>query len=74
MRHVLVLVLPIALAFAGCGKKNQEAASPAAEAPAASAPAEAPASAPAATGDEVVTYDPIDTSKLQQQWWGQFSQ
>ena len=45
------------------------AAAPAAPAPA----AEAPAAEPMADDEEEIQYDPIDVSKLENQWWQQYS-
>lgn len=71
MRHTLLAVLPLALALAGCGKSEQ-AAAPAAQEEAATAAAPTTAEAPAAA-EETLVYDAIDASKLQKQWWEQFS-
>lgn len=77
MRHSLkaaTALLPLVLALSACGKSEQPAA-PASEANGASAPtSEAPAALPpAAVDDEVVVYDPIDTSKLRNTWWEQYN-
>ncbi len=78
MRHSLRTVtalLPLMLALSACGKSEQ-AAPPATEGAsgastaAPTAPAELP---PAAVDDEVVVYDPIDTSKLRNTWWEQYN-
>ena len=78
MRHSLRAVtalLPLMLALSACGKSEQPAA-PATEGAsgASSAVPAAPAALPpAAVDDEVLVYDPIDTSKLSSSWWEQYN-
>lgn len=51
-----------------------QAAAPAAQPSSSPAPAAPAAMAPAASGDEEeLVYDPIDVSKLDNQWWKQYS-
>ncbi|MBM4226773.1 MAG: hypothetical protein FJ164_03335 [Gammaproteobacteria bacterium] len=78
MRHSLkaaTALLPLMLALSACGKSEQAATSSTGSAD--SAPAavtEAPAALPpASVDDEVVVYDPINTSKLSNTWWEQYN-
>lgn len=79
MRNLMTACLLVsALMLAACGEDaaapRQQAAAPSAK-PAAAAPAAAPAAPamPEATDDEEIQYDPIDVSKLDSQWWQQYS-
>ena len=66
------LILAIAFLTA-CGDEPtpQKKQAAAASKPTASAPAPTPAAAP--TDEEELVYDPIDISKLENQWWSQYS-
>ena len=61
--------------LAACGGDEPgaggKASAPAPAAPAASAPAET--ATEMAADEEEFTYDPIDVSKLENQWWQQYS-
>jgi len=75
MPRLLTGLVLVAL-LTGCG--DEQASKSAAPAPAAaSATAEsaaaAPAALPAAVSDEELVYEPIDTGKLDNQWWKQYS-
>ncbi len=75
MRHSLRAVtalLPLMLALSACGKSEQPAA-PATEGASGASSAAPAALPPAAVDDEVLVYDPIDTSKLQNSWWEQYN-
>lgn len=81
MMRIVILALVAGL-ISACGGGDEPAtksapAAPAAStaaAPAESAPAAEPASGlPAAVIEEEIQYDPIDVSKLENQWWDQYS-
>lgn len=75
MRHSLKAVtalLPLMLALSACGKSEQTAA-PATEGASGASSAAPAALPPAAVDDEVLVYDPIDTSKLRNSWWEQYN-
>lgn len=77
--HVRILTLcALVLILAACGGDEPAAgaakpAAPQAVAPAAPAPAAEPAEEAAAMDEEELVYDPIDVSKLENQWWQQYS-
>lgn len=81
MPRMLTILLAVGL-LAACGEdaappaSTSAPAAPAAESapPAAAAPAEdAGADAAESMEEEEFTYDPIDTSKLDNSWWQQYS-
>ncbi len=73
-------ILSILVLLAACGE-DQQAPKPqtsAAPAPAATSSDSAPPAAPATTAempaaDDEIQYDPIDVSKLDSNWWQQYS-
>lgn len=72
MRYFLIALLPLILALPACGKR-ESASSPGTEASESTAAPAAPAAPAAAADEETVTYDAIDTAKLQNTWWEQFN-
>jgi len=89
MRYSMLTCVALAATLTACGS-DQKAAAPAAPSAATSAPASAPSPAPdaaapaastasgsalpAAADSEEIVYDPIDVSKLDNMWWGQYNQ
>lgn len=80
MKFRVLTLCVVALLLAACGSDEpaSNAAAPSAPAqaaaPAAAAPEAAPADeAPAMEDEEEFTYDPIDVSELENQWWQQYS-
>jgi hypothetical protein len=89
MRYSMLTCVALAVLLTACGS-DQKAAAPAAPSAAVPAPTGAPAPAPeaaapaamaeggsalpAASDSEEVVYDPIDVSRLDNTWWGQYNQ
>lgn len=82
MLRSLILLSAIVL-MSACGEDKAPPAAPETPASASSAVTTAPAAPseaasvdeamPAAADDEEIQYDPIDVSKLDNQWWKQYS-
>jgi PBP1b-binding outer membrane lipoprotein LpoB len=74
MKYRVFLLFLAGLFISACA---DEKPAPQAAKPAATEPAEAASPAmtelPAAASDEELVYDPIDVSKLDSQWWRQYS-
>ena len=76
MMRFASLILVVAFLVA-CGEQsapqNQQSAAQSKPAPSSAAPAAPALPAAAAVDDEELVYDPIDVSKLENQWWTQYS-
>ena len=78
MMRIVILALLVGL-VAACGGGDEPASKAAPAASSAPAPAkpaaavETPSGLPEAVIEDEIQYDPIDVSKLENQWWNQYS-